>query len=77
MLQYECTQSVASYNGRAKIPDEGCGVMWFQYLATNQWAIVALAKAAGIFQIVAAQIPVWVLLAQVYYSKKEEMIYEE
>ena len=74
MFPFECTDSVASYNGQAKIPNEGCGVMWYEYLATNQWALVGVAKAAGIFQIVAAQIPVWLLLAQMYYSKKEDKI---
>ena len=51
--------------------------MWFEYLAANQWGMVGVAKAAGIFQIVAAQIPVWVLLAQLYYSKKENTFGEE
>ncbi|KAI6658642.1 hypothetical protein LOD99_15440 [Oopsacas minuta] len=74
---YECTEFVASYNGRDIIPEEGCGTLWYNYLANVQWALVGVSVSAGIYQIVAAQIPIWVILAQLYYSMKEKNFEKE
>ena len=68
---------VASYNGRDIIPGEGCGNIWNSYLASVQWALVAVSKAAGLFQLLAVLLPLWLLLAQIFYARKEEALGEE
>ena len=72
VFEYECTEAVASYNVGDLILGEGCGAVWVSYLTSVQWALVAVAKAAGVFQFLAVLLPLWLLVAQLFYALKEQ-----